>query len=103
MADLAELGLLNQGSSNIVGTKAGKRVGKYFRNLGIQFPTNSKISLLKEVIRAVDLTEDFILEESLDRILVKLRNSMCKYCSKGVGGAEISGTICPVPYFLAQS
>ena len=101
LAQLAEMGYLNQGSTNIIGTAVGKRVGKFLKDSNVSFDNGDELKVLREVVETIDLTEEITFEKNTsNKILVKLKSSMCKYCPKGVGGAEIPGTVCSVPYFL---
>ena len=37
-----------------------------------------------------------------DEIIVEIASDKCKICPKGVGGAEIEGTLCLIPNALSS-
>ena len=41
--------------------------------------------------------KDFSVSETDSKLTVKIRTDKCRYCPKGVGSAELEGTICPFP------
>jgi len=103
MGQLADLGLLNQGSTNLIGLGVGQRLGRYFKEAGILLPEND-VEAVKKILELVDVAEFLLVEKLSDEsLLVRIKSDKCKYCPKGVGGAEISGTVCPIPYLIEST
>ncbi len=97
IAGLNEFGILNQ----MVMKEAGKRSGMYMANcLKSCYPEKSvknPVELINFLNERLKITTDFIVEDGKDELIVKIRTDKCRYCPKGVGGAELKCTICPFP------
>jgi len=103
MGQLADLGLLNQGSANLIGLGVGQRLGRYFKEVGILLPEND-VEAVKRILELADVAEFLSVEKLSDEnLLVGIKSDKCKYCPKGIGGAEISGTVCPIPYLIVST
>nr|MDO8046060.1 hypothetical protein [Candidatus Baldrarchaeota archaeon] len=103
MGQLADLGLLNQGSANLIGLGVGQRLGRYFKEVGILLPEND-VEAVKRILELADVAESLSVEKLSDEnLLVGIKSDKCKYCPKGIGGAEISGTVCPIPYLIVST
>ena len=103
MGQLADLGLLNQGSANLIGLGVGQRLGRYFKEVGILLPEKD-VEAVKRILELADVAEFLLVEKLSDEsLLVGIKSDKCKYCPKGIGGAEISGTVCPIPYLIVST
>lgn len=100
LGELANEGVLNQGNALLAGRVAGKNLAQYVKGLaqesGEELPNTPK-EAAEFLIRLINMTDDYKVLEEGKKLIVGIRTSMCKYCPKGVGGAEISGTVCPFP------
>lgn len=111
-AGFAELGMINQGSINIVSRRAAEYLYSYLE-------AREWISKLK---RFEDITSPECIRYHVDcvngmlnimgnyevvgtaegEISLHVAGDMCRICPKGVGGAEISGSFCPIPTFIER-
>ncbi len=109
-AGMAELGLVNQGSMNIVARRAAEYLYSYLEAKEIlpdmeQVPGETKVEVVRNLIlyinRLLSLMGgyDFQLSDQ-DLAVLTIEAEKCRICPKGVGGAEVKGTICPIPSFL---
>jgi hypothetical protein len=48
----------------------------------------------------IALKHDIVSEEEC--VVLKITSSTCKLCPKGVGAAELEGTLCPVPGMVEE-
>ncbi len=109
-AGLGELGMLNQGSVNIVSRRAAEYLYSYLEAKELlpnpAFYANIiDLEALKYIINHINeilsLLGSYRLQMSEPKKAVFLiDSSYCRICPKGVGGAEIKGTICPIPSFV---
>jgi len=111
-AGLAEMGMLNQGSVNIVSKRAAEYLYSYLEAKDLvpdsaAYTHKSDLEILKYII---DYINDILSLLGLyeiqwaqgNRALLLVDGTLCRICPKGVGGAEITGTICPIPTFIAK-
>ncbi|NPA14684.1 MAG: hypothetical protein GXN97_05815 [Aquificae bacterium] len=100
LGELANKGALNQGTAILVGKAAGKNLAKYLKGLaaetGENIPTEPS-EAARLLIKLINLVEDYKVNSSNKGFKVDIKTNKCKYCPKGVGGAEIHGTVCPFP------
>ena len=96
LGGLADLGLLNQGSANLVGRRTGERLADFLVSEGIT-PTGNPENDLKIIMEKIGIAKEFQVVEEDDKLAVEIPAPLCRYCPKGVGGAEIPGTACPLP------
>jgi hypothetical protein len=109
-AGMAELGLVNQGSMNIVSRRAAEYLYSYLEAKEIlpdmgRVPGDTKVEVVKNLVlyvnRLLSLMGGYDLklnEQGLAVLIIEA--DKCRICPKGVGGAEVKGTICPIPSFL---
>ncbi len=97
IAEFATLGILNQGTTNIVGNGVGKKISKCIINTVEEFPKEEK-SLIKFLIEFCKMCDEYIIDD--DKIGLKI--DKCKYCPKQIGEAEIEGSACPIPSILSS-
>jgi len=100
LGELANEGALNQGNALLAGRVAGKNLAAYVKGLaeesGEELP-KTPAEAAEMLIRLINLTDDYKVFEENGYLVVGIRTQMCKFCPKGVGGAEIPGTVCPFP------
>lgn len=109
-AGLAELGMINQGSINIVAKRAAEYLYSYLDAKDIlpdmnAVPGDSTAEVVGNLIlyinKILSLMGGYDLQEVDDgQIVLLVAADKCRICPKGVGGAEVKGTLCPVPSFL---
>jgi len=109
-AGLAEMGMLNQGSMNIVSKRAAEYLYAYLEakeilpDLGEYQgrPESERIGAVIEFLNSIlSLMGGYHLEEvGQDRLILMIASSRCRICPKGVGGAAIQGSFCPIPSFI---
>jgi len=97
IAEFSKLGILNQGTTNIIGSGVGKKIAKCLKETVREIPKEDK-ELIEFIINFCDMCDDFVVYD--DRIGIKI--DKCKYCPKQIGEAEISGSACPIPSILAS-
>ncbi|MDK2790730.1 MAG: hypothetical protein PWP15_1237 [Methanothermococcus sp.] len=97
LAEFAQLGILNQGTTNIVGNGIGKKVARCIGEIHSDTPGDEK-ELIEFLINFCDMCDDYIIED--EKIGIKI--DKCKYCPKQIGEAEISGSACPIPSMLVS-
>lgn len=104
----SELGVLNQGTVNMVGRRISYFLTDYFEAIEAVPDVDSDISmndLLKVIIECVnkylDIAPEIYYELEENRLHIWLKGGECKICPKGVGGLELKGTFCPLPSMFA--
>ena len=109
-AGLAEMGMINQGSMNIVSKRAAQYMYGYFEAKDLldaidtparELDENSIRSYIDFVNQQLELVGNYqILKESDGQYIFQIAANSCRICPKGVGGAAIKGTFCPIPSFF---
>ena len=109
-AGLAELGLVNQGSINIVSRRAAEYLYSYLEAKEIlpdidAVPGDTTAEIVKNLIlyinRILSLMGGYdLLEAGEGQVVLLVAGDKCRICPKGVGGAAVKGTFCPIPSFL---
>ena len=109
-AGLSELGMLNQGSINIVARRAAEYLYAYLDAKEIlpdmdAVPGESKADVIKNLIlyinKILSMVGEYDLQESgEDQVVLLIAGQTCRICPKGVGGAGVKGTLCPIPSLL---
>lgn len=109
-AGLGELGMLNQGSINIVSKRAAEYLYAYLEAKEILLdmnavPGNTAAEIIKNLILYVNKILNLVGEYDLqkvddDKVVLLITGNRCKICPKGVGGAAVRGTLCPIPSLL---
>ncbi len=97
IAELSKLGILNQGTTNVIGMGVGKKIAKCLKDIFEELPKEDE-DLLKFLIDFCDMCEDVVINGG--EIGVKI--DKCKYCPKQIGEAEIPGSACPIPSILTS-
>ena len=106
-AGLAELGMINQGSINIVAKRAAEYLYSYLDAKEIlpdmnavpgKTTTEVAKNLFLYINKILSLVGEYDLKETEDgQAVLLLSGNTCRICPKGVGGAEVKGTLCPIP------
>ena len=106
-AGLAELGMINQGSINIVARRAAEYLHSYLDAKEIlpdmnavpgDSPTEIAKNLILYINKILSLVGEYEFKDTDDGMAVLLiTGNTCRVCPKGVGGAEVKGTLCPIP------
>ena len=109
-AGLAELGMVNQGSINIVAKRAADYLYSYLDAKEIlpdmgAVPGDTTAEVVKNLIlyinKILTLMGGYDLQEAEDgQVVLLVAGDKCRICPKGVGGAAVKGTLCPIPSFL---
>jgi hypothetical protein len=109
-AGLSELGMLNQGSINIVTRRAAEYLYAYLDAKEIlpdlnAVPGNTSAEVIKNLILYVNKILSMVGEYDLqqvdeNQVVLLITGSTCRICPKGVGGAAVKGTLCPIPTLL---
>jgi hypothetical protein len=109
-AGFAELGMINQASMNIVSKRAAEYLYSYFdaKELLITLKTQDDIRNEESIRYHIDFINsklNLIGKYDLKKIdreeyLFLIDGNACRICPKGVGGAAIKGTFCPIPSFF---
>lgn len=106
-AGLAELGMINQGSINIVSKRAADYLYSYLEAKEIlpdmsAVPGNTPTEVAKNLIlyinKILSLVGEYEFKDAEDgQAILLITGNTCRICPKGVGGAEVKGTLCPLP------
>ena len=106
-AGLAELGMLNQGSINIVAKRAADYLYSYLDAKDIlpdmgAVPGSTTTEVVKNLFlyinKILSLVGEYDFQDAEDgQAVLLIAGNPCRICPKGVGGAEVKGTLCPVP------
>ena len=109
-AGLGEMGMLNQGSINIVARRASEYLYAYLDAKEIlpamdAVPGDTSVAKIKNLIlyvnKILSLVGEYDFQQGDDHTAVlMITGSTCRICPKGVGGAAVKGTLCPIPALL---
>ena len=110
IAGLNSFGILNQAVVNLASRRSGKHIANYAKLVdfteedrlkGSEWSIGKKFEKTLDVLNKVlPVSKDIEMKEENEEILISIRNSTCKFCPKGVGEAELQGTLCPFPSLL---
>lgn len=108
----AENGILRQGMINLISERISERLFEYLKIKGfieIDKKTEKEekfCELLKQVNEALGIGKVFETEinrsEGKTIVKIKFGGKFCRYCPKGVGLAEIPGSLCPFPILFKK-
>lgn len=109
-AGLGEMGMLNQGSINIVARRASEYLYAYLEAKEIlpemgAVPGDTRAEVLKNLVlyvnKILSLVGEYDLQQVDDeKVVLLISGNTCRICPKGVGGAAVKGTLCPIPTLL---
>ena len=107
---LAELGMINQGTINIVSERASEYMYAYLEareNLPAVSSDQDPVSLegvagiIDHLNQSLELLGDYRVRQlEDDQLVLLIAADQCRICPKGVGGAAIKGSFCPLPSFV---
>ncbi len=109
---LAELGMINQGSINIVSKRAADYLYSYLEAKDIlpdmnvvpgSTPTEITKNLILYINKILSLVGEYEFKDVDDgQAVLMIAGNTCRICPKGVGGAEVKGTLCPIPNLVVS-
>jgi hypothetical protein len=99
LGSAAELGLLNQVTVTLIVRSTGKHVAEFLKLKTEEADCEGKDALqcVKMIMDALDVAKEYEVTNGDGGINVAVPTNLCKYCPKGVAGAEFLGTACPLP------
>ncbi len=110
IAGLNSFGILNQAVINMASRRAGKHLARLAEltdfsesdmldcaKLNVEEKFGKSLKILNKVL---PISKDIDMKKDNEDIIISIRNSTCKFCPKGVGEAELKGTLCPFPALL---
>jgi hypothetical protein len=105
-AGMVDLGLVNQGVVNELGKKTAAYMINYYSARDFEFTLGNN-SLKEDVSYLFDyfngdlnFVKEYTVERSGEGVQLSISSQLCRICPKGLGGAEIKGTLCIIPYFF---
>ncbi len=110
IAGLSDLGLLNQGYMNIVAKKAAEHLYAYLDAKDIlpdiktvSGSTSTEVikNLVSYINEKISLVGEYDIQQvDEEHVSLIIMGNTCRICPEGVGGAELKGTLCPIPSLL---
>jgi len=112
IAGFAELGMINQGSMNIVSRRAADYLFSYleardvlpklkkFDNVYSPECIRYHVDIVNKILNLMGEYELKIRDQG--EIVLLITGNLCRICPKGVGGAAIKGSFCPIPNFIEK-
>ncbi len=102
IASLSELGILTQGTVAALAKYFTPRICAYMKVKGVIDEGKPIEENMKRVFEEYAFKDgDYRFKASGNEVEIEIVTKRCKVCPKGVGGAEIPGTACPIPHFAA--
>jgi hypothetical protein len=111
-AGFAEMGMINQGTMNIVSRRAANYLYSYLEAKEIlsklqkfdDVHSSESIRYHVEVVNQIlNLMGNYELSfDEQGGLDLQIAANRCRICPKGVGGAAIKGTFCPIPTFIEK-
>ncbi len=107
LAGLNEMGILNQASVNVAARRAGRYLAEYARvRGGLPEPGATATETAQRYVAHLDalmgLGTKLEIGTENGSAYCKVVSSGCRFCPKGVGEAELEGTICPYPGLIEE-
>ncbi len=104
-AGMVDMGLINQGVVNELAKITAGYLLNYYTTKNIQFELNEEdpfgnIDILFSFFNQnLNFVKEYQIEKSGENSLnISIRSDLCRICPKGLGGAEIKGTLCIIPH-----
>ena len=98
LGSAAELGLLNQVTVTLIVRSAGKHVAEFLKlKTDADCTGRDALDCVKMIMSSLDVAKEYEVSGGEDGINVSVPTNLCKFCPKGVAGAEFLGTACPLP------
>lgn len=107
LAGLNEMGMLNQASVNVASRRAGRYLAEYAKARH-DLPASSGAvtedakSFVDYLNRVIGLGTQVDVKDGPDGLQMRVVSSSCSFCPKGVGEAELQGTLCPYPGLIEE-
>ena len=105
-AGMVDLGLVNQGVVNELARKTAGYMINYYTAKDIEFSLGTD-SLEKNVAFLFDFfngdlnfVKEYVIDRSNGGVQLAIASQFCRICPKGLGGAELKGTLCLIPHFF---
>ncbi len=95
IAGFHELGILNQAGVLQATQRAGRALAQYAKATGRGASSLLEAAELLHELTPLAVDVQFSGDEK--GLVVRINTETCKYCPKGVGGAELEGSLCPYP------
>jgi len=107
LAGLNEMGILNQASVNVAARRAGRYLAEYARVRGGlpdqgAYPAQTAQRYVEYLDAMLGLGTKMEIGEQDGTAYCKIVSEGCRFCPKGVGEAELEGTICPYPGLIEE-
>lgn len=107
LASAAESGILTQGGVSLLARSAAPRLRDYMIAMGRELTGGAKgVEGVKRLVENLNETlmiaDRVLVENSGDEVTVMIETGTCRYCPKGVGLAEVPGTLCPFPHLIRE-
>ncbi len=105
-AGMVNLGLVNQGVVNELAKKVAGYMINYYSTKDVAFappdsPLEKNVSSLFNFFNGdLNFVKEYGIEKSGDGVRLSIASQFCRICPKGLGGAEIKGTLCLIPHFF---
>lgn len=110
IAGLNSFGILNQAVINMASRRAGKHLARLAELTDFSESNMQECASMsgeekfgksvKLINKVLPISKDIEMKQDNGNIIISIRNSTCKFCPKGVGEAELQGTLCPFPSLL---
>ena len=103
---MAEGGFLNKGVLNIVIPPVAEKLAEYLKfkhsllnssNVPVEDKIKRTLEILKEEL---DPFAKYVVSINGNKVNIAIESNKCKFCPKGVGGAEIPGILCMFPMLI---
>ncbi|OPL17683.1 MAG: hypothetical protein AVO35_08420 [Candidatus Aegiribacteria sp. MLS_C] len=108
IAGISSFGILNQAVMAAAARQIGKDLAEYHAaTRGGKAVSGGSVdevlnASLEELQSLLQITDSVKTERDGDVIYLKINANKCRYCPKGVGRAELSGTLCPFPTLVEE-
>lgn len=106
IAGISSFGILNQAVVSVAARQTGKDLADYASivdtiDIDAKVDTIDKCKNSIKILQSLlHISDDIKCKKDSDIITISIKASKCRYCPKGVGHAELSGTLCPFPSII---
>ncbi len=98
IAGLNEFGVLNQAIVDFSAERAGRYLVDYMKAVGCN-PGGDVEKVLNKLNEELRIGRVKVEKEN-GKVKIKIFSSSCRFCPKGIGEAELEGTLCPFPKLI---
>lgn len=106
LGELANKGFLNQGVLNTLIPKIADKLAIYIKHKYREMETDDLNSLIKntieKIINELDAFINYKIYVENYKVTLIIDGSTCKFCPKGVGGAQLPGILCLFPQLFKE-